>query len=161
MGQPLYNANDGVTGRDGGPYLDEVEALEAEKRRALVEGREPNLDNPPASTGIQLNTAAQMLYGAGPVLHPSQDHANFNHAAVGFQAAADDGDILLTQRGEIPDAATEEKDAPTEEEKAGPDIGDNLLDASASGALTNQSSTSDSAEGRDEDPDLFSTVDDK
>lgn len=135
MGQPLYNANDGVTGRDGGPYLDEVEAREAEKRRAVVEGREPDLDNPPATAGIQLNTAAQMIYGAGPVLHPSQDHIHFNHAAVGFKAAADDDKILLHQFSEIPDAAYERKDPPTESEKAGPNIGDDLHAASIDGSL--------------------------
>lgn len=135
MGQPLYNANDGVTGRDGGPYLDEVEAREAEKRRAIVEKREPDLDNPPATAGIQLNTAAQMIYGAGPVLHPSQEHMQYNHAAVGFQAAADNDEILLTQRSEIPDAATEDREPLTEEEKSGPNIGDDLHAASAAGTL--------------------------
>lgn len=146
MGQPLYNANDGVTGRDGGPYLDEIEAREAEKRRAIVEGREPDLDNPPATAGIQLNTAAQMIYGPGPVLHPSQEHMQYNHAAVGFQAAADNDEILLTQRSEVPDAATEDKEPPTAEEKAGPDIGDDLQAASKSGALTDQDKFKERAE---------------
>jgi hypothetical protein len=50
----LFNANDGIRGRDGGPYLDDVEREHAELRRAKVEGREPNLENPPATAGIQL-----------------------------------------------------------------------------------------------------------
>lgn len=150
MGQPLYNANDGVTGRDGGPYLDEIEAREAEKRRAIVEGREPDLDNPPATAGIQLNTAAQMIYGAGPVLHPSQDHRQINYAERGFRAAAEDDEVLLTQRSEVPDAAFEDREPPTEEERSGPNIGDDLHAASASGALTDTSHKDDSDEVEDD-----------
>lgn len=50
----LYDANKGLLKRSGGPYLDELERKEAEKRRADVEGREPDLDNPPASVGTLL-----------------------------------------------------------------------------------------------------------
>jgi hypothetical protein len=50
----LYNAAHGKTPRTGGPYLDDVEREEAEKRRARIEGREPDLDNAPASVGTVL-----------------------------------------------------------------------------------------------------------
>jgi hypothetical protein len=50
----LYDAAKGKSPRTGGPYLDEVEAEEAEKRRAKVENREPDLDNPPATVGTVL-----------------------------------------------------------------------------------------------------------
>jgi hypothetical protein len=50
----LYNAAHGKTPRTGGPYLDDVEREEAEIRRAKVEGREPDLENPPASAGTVL-----------------------------------------------------------------------------------------------------------
>lgn len=103
MGQPLYNANDGITGRSGGPYLDEEEARAAEVRRARVEGREPDLDNPPATAGIQLNTASQMLSTIG-VNHPSYVSGHTD-AEKRFKTVADDPDTLLTQRSEIPDAA--------------------------------------------------------
>lgn len=50
----LYDANKGLLKRTGGPYLDELERVEAEKRRALVEDREPDLEHPPASVGTLL-----------------------------------------------------------------------------------------------------------
>lgn len=51
---PLYDAAKGKSPRTGGPYLDEIAAEEAEVRRAKVEGREPDLDNPPATVGTVL-----------------------------------------------------------------------------------------------------------
>lgn len=69
----LYNPHQGLTGRDGGPYLDEEEARLAEIRRAKVEGREPDLDNPPATAGIPLVTAGQLVSQAlGVNSNPSQ-----------------------------------------------------------------------------------------
>jgi hypothetical protein len=50
----LYDANKGLLKRTGGPYLDEIEATKAEERRAVVEGREPDLENPPATIGTVL-----------------------------------------------------------------------------------------------------------
>lgn len=50
----LYNAQHGKTPRTGGPYLDDVEREQAEIRRAKVEGREPDLDNPPPTAGTVL-----------------------------------------------------------------------------------------------------------
>lgn len=72
---PLFNANDGLTGRNGGPYLDEEQARADEVRRARVEGRKPNLDNPGANAGIQLNTAAQMLHTLTVTSAPSMEVA--------------------------------------------------------------------------------------
>ena len=57
----LYNANDGITGRDGGPYLDQVEAKHAEDHRAAVEGREPDYDTMGGYAGTVYLTAAQLL----------------------------------------------------------------------------------------------------
>lgn len=60
----FFNAQDGVTGRDGGPYLDQVERVNAEKRRAFLEGREADSDAElltqalPASVGTDLRVAA-------------------------------------------------------------------------------------------------------
>lgn len=58
----LYNANDGVVGRDGGPYLDLVEMERAEVIRARKEDREPETDHAAmASTpGIQLVPANRL-----------------------------------------------------------------------------------------------------
>lgn len=57
---PLYNPNDGLHGRTGGPYLDELELKEAEIRRAAAENREPNFDNMAGSAGVRLVTAEQL-----------------------------------------------------------------------------------------------------
>ena len=56
----LYDANQGKLPRDGGPYLDEIEREQAEILRAKREGREPDLDNPPPSTGTVLVTKSQL-----------------------------------------------------------------------------------------------------
>lgn len=53
----FWNAQDGVRGRDGGPYADEVDAQQREIARARAEGREPDLDNPPPFVGNQLRTS--------------------------------------------------------------------------------------------------------
>jgi hypothetical protein len=50
----LYNANHGKSARTGGPYLDDVQQEQDEIQRAKREGREPDLDNPPASVGTVL-----------------------------------------------------------------------------------------------------------
>jgi hypothetical protein len=73
--KPLFNPNDGFTGRDGGPYLDEVQAQESERRRAVVEDREPDLENPGANAGIALATAAEMLAKQNVNSAPSKQNA--------------------------------------------------------------------------------------
>lgn len=50
----FYNPFDGTRGRAGGVYLDMVERHQAEELRAMSEGREPDLKNPPAATGTPL-----------------------------------------------------------------------------------------------------------
>jgi hypothetical protein len=58
--QPLYNPNDGLHGRTGGPYLDQLELIETEKKRAAVEGREPDFNNLQGSAGVRLVTAQEL-----------------------------------------------------------------------------------------------------
>lgn len=69
----LYNPNDGLLGRDGGPYLDQVEAAQAEIRRAAVEKREPDLKNPGPYAGIHLVTAGQLIHDVSTLNVPSRD----------------------------------------------------------------------------------------
>lgn len=59
----FYNAQDGLKGRDGGPYLDHENRKAAEVRRAQQEQREPDdLNGPlPADAGTLLVTAAQIV----------------------------------------------------------------------------------------------------
>jgi hypothetical protein len=139
MGQRLYNANDGVTGRDGGPYLDIVEAEEAEKRRAKAEGREPDLDHPPATAGIQLNSAAQMLYTEHVNSTPSRSNTAVADADRRFDALHDDEDVPLEAYAEIPDEALTNKSA------------DELPDVEDEGHATNPT---DDAHEKGEDGDV-------
>ena len=92
--QLLYNANDSTTGRDGGPYRDLEEAKYYEKQRALVEDREPDLENPPAHAGIQLNTAQQQLATESVNNLPSQRDTG-PVAEVAVKSLVDDDENLL------------------------------------------------------------------
>jgi hypothetical protein len=59
----LYNPNDGRNGRGqriNGPYLDELQLRDAEDKRAVVEGREPNYDNMAGCASVTLVTAEQL-----------------------------------------------------------------------------------------------------
>lgn len=57
---PLYNIHAGITRRVGGPFLDELELEEAERRRAIVEGRAPDYTNMAGSAGVPLVTAGEL-----------------------------------------------------------------------------------------------------
>ncbi len=59
--EPLYNPHDGLSKRDGGPYLDQIELEQAEIRRAKAEGREPDLDNLQGTAGVRLVTAEELV----------------------------------------------------------------------------------------------------
>lgn len=68
----LYNPHNGLTGRDGGPYLDQEERRLAEIVRSAKEEREPDFDNAPATAGTPLVTAATLVNMANPASNPSQ-----------------------------------------------------------------------------------------
>ena len=57
----VYNPNDGLTGRDGGPYLDIEEAKEREIRSARMENREPDFSGSARGIGIPEKTARDIL----------------------------------------------------------------------------------------------------
>lgn len=69
----LYNVNDGIHGRDGGPYLDQVEAAQFEKMQAAREGKKPNYDKPRSYPGIQLVPASVLVSGYNPTLIAGDD----------------------------------------------------------------------------------------
>lgn len=92
--QALYNANDGLTGRSGGPYLDQKEMEDAEVLRAKAEGRKPDLDNPPASAGVLLVTGSWLLANHGVNNLPSESTAGVN-GEVAVKALADDKNTNL------------------------------------------------------------------
>lgn len=114
MGTPLYNPNDRLTGRDGGPYLDQEQAKAAEVIRAQREGREPDLENPGAYAGIPLSTADQLLK-AVDVNVPSQIHTTHEEADRMFRSAAD-SDNLMQQADEIPDITVTDPEPEPEED---------------------------------------------
>lgn len=97
--QKLYNKNDSVSGRDGGPYLDLEQARRSEELRARAEGREPDLDHPPADGGIMLVTAAQLLETTTVNNLPSQQHlGDYSESAV--KGLVDDKENLLEAMSE-------------------------------------------------------------
>lgn len=57
----LYNVNDGIHGRQGGPYLDQVEQANFERMQAAREGKEPDYGNPRPYPGIKLVTKAALV----------------------------------------------------------------------------------------------------
>ena len=98
MTQPLFNPNDILTGRDGGPYLDLEEARVAEIRRAAVENREPS-DTFTATAGIPLVTASELAVTATINNIPSQGVSS-GPVDTMVQGAVDDKDVLLQPSGE-------------------------------------------------------------
>jgi hypothetical protein len=60
----LFNPNDGLHGRKGGPFLDQVQQRQQEETRAIREGREPDFDNMQPAVGMQLRTEEQLLQEA-------------------------------------------------------------------------------------------------
>lgn len=84
----LFNSNDSVTGRDGGPYLDIEQAKASEVIRAKVENREPDLDNPGPNAGILLLTPAQQMATESINNLPSQ--ANQSGGTLFLDAAVKD-----------------------------------------------------------------------
>ena len=57
----VYNPNDGITGRDGGPYLDIEEAKAREARSAAREGRNVNKNETPRGMGIPEKTQREIM----------------------------------------------------------------------------------------------------
>lgn len=99
--QPLFNPNDGLTGRDGGPYLDEVEMELAEEQRAVVEDREPDYENPLATAGVPLQTAGKQVAAGFTGALPSQQHNDVIGTLLADNA---ESEIGAPKRGEAPTA---------------------------------------------------------
>lgn len=114
----LYDANDGITGRDGGVYLDQVERERAEEARARVEGREPDYDNPGGTAGTVYVTADQLLAHRTLNHSPSQS-SKFDVTSddiVTAYAADDKHDLKVAfDAPDVPD--TDEEEDKKEEEK--------------------------------------------
>lgn len=122
MSVDLFNPHDGLTGRDGGPYLDEVERRNAETIRAAKENRKPDYDNAPATAGTPLVTAAQLAAKDGVNSNPSQQNVDRNKLVT--EALVKDKDSSLTafdSRDELEDEkATREASEKGEPNPASP-----------------------------------------
>lgn len=133
----LFNPNKGVTGRDGGPYLDEVEAREAEKRRAYVEGREPDLKNPPATAGIPLVTGPQLLHALNLNNNPSQEAHN-STASLDLVRADKAGEIPAEFNQAVEDSENQETETDDESEPTSDATTDSVDSGSGDGTAVNE-----------------------
>lgn len=140
---PLYNPNDGITGRDGGPYLDQVEAEQAEVRRAKVEGREPDLDNPPATAGIPLTTAAQMIHNLDVNIPSKSNFLTTGGAAALYRGAEDDENTNLVAADSYnPDEVSRLREEAAESETKAEDFNENDPNAPVDDTGTSSESNS-------------------
>lgn len=97
----LYDVNAGF-GRDGGPYMDDIEREQAEIRRAAIEGREPDLANPGPTAGTVLVSAQTLIDQYNPVSHPSQQDRVQGALAGAVDVMADDPNHELKAVAVIP-----------------------------------------------------------
>jgi hypothetical protein len=104
--KPLYNPHDGLTGRDGGPYLDQVERKYAEERRAQVEGREPDFENAPATAGTPLVTSGQLVNMLNPASNPSQQVADPTVVGVELMTKNKDYPLEAATQADFPDLSS-------------------------------------------------------
>lgn len=119
----MYNPHDGLTGRDGGPYLDQVENEAAEIRRAKIEDREPDLVNPPPAAGTPLVTGPELVKMANPASNPSQQGNDVVSLAIDNVATNEDfavqsvasipAENLGTVENVVPENANEDPTNPT------------------------------------------------
>jgi len=91
----LYDANQGLMKRSGGPYLDEMEAVKAEERRAVVEDRDPDLDNPGPYAGTVLVPKQYLV-------EKDNDHS---HAALGGHVELEHDPVMVVDIPEEKDEA--------------------------------------------------------
>lgn len=114
----LYNPNDGLTGRDGGPYLDLEEARLAEERRARAEGRKPDFDTVHGYAGMPLVTAGQLVRDVSTLNVPSRDGTPVLEDAAAKFASSDNvsatpiTSVEVDTSTEAPKPTKAEKDAP-------------------------------------------------
>lgn len=107
----LYNANDGLTGRTGGPYLDIEQAKQAEISRAVAEDREPNFETMASGPSIQLVTAEQLITQAGHNRPSDFDPKTTSQSAVDGIVANSDNNLTV-----FVDTKDDEADEPVNSE---------------------------------------------
>lgn len=114
----LYDINDGLVGRVG-TYADIEERKAAETRRAEIEGREPDYDNPGAVAGTVLVSASQLLAANGVNIPSTADTKTQDDQAMVEAIAATETSTISAQ-AEIPVESEEgEEEVPEEPPKPG------------------------------------------
>lgn len=112
----VYNPNDGITGRDGGPYLDLEEAKAREARSAAVEKRDVNKNETPRGIGIPEKTQREILdrrYIPGSLGgEPKQDDLVEKHLERGNVGELKVNDKEFKTTHDIPELDEEPKDEP-------------------------------------------------
>jgi len=132
----LYNANDGIHGRDGGPYLDQEEAKHWEAIHAAREGRTPDLTNPGAYPGILLRSASEQVNNYNPTLlagDERRDHSKFQAKPV-----VTDSPVVESNLTDFSLTDTEDKGDFNEFETIDPPLKDNPSENNVSVALAEQ-----------------------
>ena len=105
----LYNINDGVHGRDGGPYLDVEQAKAEEVRRAAIEGREPDFTNL-VSVGAPLVTADQLIQQHNNTRISRQDQEKFTGEITAPVVAT----VVVATVEDAPEVVEDEEVEPSE-----------------------------------------------
>jgi hypothetical protein len=162
----FWNAQDGVRGRDGGPYADEVDAQQREIARARAEGREPDLDNPPPFVGNQLRTSRTVednVYSNPSMVNAPGPVEQVEGASVVDEAfyRVDPGVLPVDTRTVLPDSERKESEknsaelvkdpanvATTSSAQVGDDSSGSVQQARRSGSTATKKSTSKSAAKR-------------
>ena len=118
----LYNPHDGLTGRDGGPYLDNEERRLAEIRRAAIEDREPEFDKAPATAGTPLVTGPELMRMVNPASTPSQYGTDPAGVTVDILADSDESPVVAFSQREKTDDELEAEKKASEPNPANPTI---------------------------------------
>jgi hypothetical protein len=134
----LYNVQEGLHGRGPGMYSDREEQIAAEKRAALVEGREPDFDNLPPTAGTVLVTAEQLV-AASTVNAPS--YLDSQERADVAQAMVDAAPVEHVAVVEVPDEEEVEEPAPEPTEAKAEETSSTKTDAKADAKATSTSTT--------------------
>lgn len=145
----LYNVNDGLTGRDGGPYLDQIEMHDAETRRAFIEDRDPDYKNLQPTAGVQLVSAATLVNNAGANNVPSQDGSGALAKMVDLAAENTDFPVVSVASvvgGVNPGAGLPPEPQEDNSVESGSDIGPTGSDSDSGSVLRSESTAPVSSE---------------
>ena len=138
----LYNPNDGLAGREGGPYLDRVQAWEREKERAFQEGRDPDPENMAFTTSW---TAAQLLAANNVTIPSKAGESSLVTAQKYVDAMVESGASTLKPIGEIEVEVPSEAAPVSSEPEPEPEPATSTTTASTSKTTASKTASSSSS----------------